>query len=85
MLIKVRLRGVKKNDNARLIVILKGEALEVDQLKYLSSVLAESGGVEADVSEWYKVLGELKGVIKYRGLRNSVKFCMKSDCADCNV
>ena len=30
-------------------VMLNGQALEVDQFKYLGSVIATNGGVEADV------------------------------------
>ena len=52
-------------------VMLNGEALEeVDQFKYLGSVIAANGGVEADVrhrvNEGCKVLGALKGVMKNR-------------------
>ena len=55
-----------------------GEALEeVDQFKYLGSVIAANGGVEADVhhrvNEGCKVLGALKGVMKNRGLGMNVK------------
>ena len=58
---------VYKKDGARLNVMLNGEALEeVDQFKYLGSVIAANGGVEADVhhrvNEGCKVLGALKGV-----------------------
>ena len=54
-----------------------GEALEeVDQFKYLGSVIATNGGVE-DVhhraNERCKVLGALKGVMKNRGLGMNVK------------
>lgn len=39
-----------RNDGAaRLNVMLNGEALEVDKFKCLGSVIAASGGVEADV------------------------------------
>ena len=52
---------------------LNGEALEeVDQFKYLGSVIAANGGVKADVrhrvNERCNVLGALKGVMKNRGL-----------------
>ena len=52
--------------------MLNGEALEeVDQFKYLGSVIAANGGVEADVrhrvNEGCKVLCTLKGVMKNRG------------------
>ena len=55
-----------------------GEALEeVDQFKYLGSVIAANNGVEADVrhrvNEGCKVLGALKGVMKNRGLGMNVK------------
>ena len=58
--------------------MLNGEALEeVDQFKYLGSVIAANGGVEADVrhrvNEGRKVLGALKGVMKNRGLGMNVK------------
>ena len=58
--------------------MLNGKALEeVDQFKYLSSVIAANGGVEADVrhraNEGCKVLGALKGVMKNRGLGMNVK------------
>ena len=49
----------------------------VDQFKYLGSVIAANGGVEADVrhrvNEGCKVLGALKGVMKNRGLGMNVK------------
>ena len=59
------LRGIRNEDGARLNVMLNGEALEeVDQFKYLGSVIAANGGVEADVhhrvNEGCKVLGALK-------------------------
>ena len=65
--------GTRNEDGARLNVMLNGEALEeVDQFKYLGSVIAANGGVEADVrhrvNEGCKVLGALKGVMKNRGL-----------------
>ena len=58
--------------------MLNGEAVEeVDQFKYLGSVIAANGGVEADVrhraNKGWKVLGVLKGVMKNRGLGMSVK------------
>ena len=62
--------------------MLNGEALEeVDQFKYLGSVIAANGGMEADVrhrvNEGCKVLGASKGVMKYimknRGLGMNVK------------
>ena len=56
------MRCTRNEDGARLNVMLNGEALEgVDQFKYLGSVIAATGGVEADVhhgvNEGCKVLG----------------------------
>ena len=53
--------------------MLNGEALEeVDQFKYLGSVIAANDEVEVDVrhrvNEGCKVLGALKGLMKNRGL-----------------
>ena len=72
------MRCTRNEDGARLNVMLNGEALEeVDQFKYLGSVIAANGGVEADVrhrvNELCKVLGALKGVMKNRGLGMNVK------------
>ena len=72
------MRCTRNEDGARLNVMLNGEALEeVDQFKYLGSVIAANGGVEADVhhrvNEGCKVLGALKGVVKNRGLGMNVK------------
>ena len=72
------MRCARNEDGARLNVMLNGEALEkVDQFKYLGSVIAANGGVEADVrhrvSKGCKVLGTLKGVMKNRGLGMNVK------------
>ena len=72
------MRCIRNVDGARLNVMLNGEALEeVDQFKYLGSVIAANGGVEADVrhrvNEGCKVLGALKGVMKNRGLAMNVK------------
>ena len=58
--------------------MLNGEALEeVDQFKYLGSVIAANSGVEADVrhrmNEACNVLDALKGVMKNRGLGMNVK------------
>ena len=63
------MRCTRNEDGARLNVMLNGEALEeVDQFKYLGSVIAANGGGEADVrhrvNEGCKVLGALKGVMK---------------------
>ena len=72
------MRCTRNEDGARLNVMLTGEALEeVDQFKYLVSVITANGGVEADVrhrvNEGCKVLGALKGVMKNRGLGMNVK------------
>ena len=72
------MRRTRNEDGARLNVMLNGEALEeVDQCKYLGSVIAANGGVEADVhhrvNEGCKLLGALKGVLKNRGLGMNVK------------
>ena len=72
------MRCTRKEVGARLNVMLNGEALEeVDQFKYLGSVIAANGGEEADtchrVNEGCKVLGALKGVMKNRGLGMNVK------------
>ena len=72
------MRCTRNEDGARLNVMLNGEALEeVDQFKYLGSVIAANGGVEADVrhrvNEGCKVLGALKRVMKNRGLGMNVK------------
>ena len=45
------MRCTRNEDGARLNVMLNGEALEVDQFKYLGSVIAANGGVEADVRQ----------------------------------
>ena len=73
------MRCTRNEDGARLNVMLNGEALEeVDQFKYLGSVIAANGGVEADVhhrvNEGCKVLGALKGVMKNRGLGKKVLY-----------
>ena len=44
------MRCTRNEDNARLNVILNGEALEEDQFKYLGSVIAANGEVEGDVN-----------------------------------
>ena len=72
------MRFTRIEDGARLNVMLNGEALEeVDQFKYLGSVIAANDVVEADVrhrvNERCKVLGALKGVMKNRGLGMNVK------------
>ena len=71
------MRCTKNEDGARLNVMLNGGTLEVDQFKYLGSVIAANGGVEADVrhrvNEGCKVLGALKGVMKNRGMGMNVK------------
>ena len=72
------MRCSRSEDSPRLNVLLDGEVLEqVDQFKYLGSIIAENGGVEADVinrvKEGSKVLGAVSGVIKNRGLGMDVK------------
>ena len=72
------MRCTRNEDGARLNVMLNGEGVEeVDQLKYLGSVIAVNGRVEADVhqrvNEGCKVLGALKGVMENRGLGMNVK------------
>ena len=71
------MRCTRNEDGARLNVMLNGEVQEVDQFKYLGSVIAANGGVEADVhhrvNEGCKVLGALKGVMKKRGLEMNIK------------
>ena len=72
------MRCTNREDGNRLNVTLDGEVLEeVDQFKYLGSVIAADGGVEADVrhrvNEGCKVLGAIKGVMKNRGLGMDVK------------
>ena len=70
------MRCTRSEDGARLNVMLNGEALEEVDFKYLGSVIAANGGVEADVRhrvEGCKVLGALKGVMKNRGLGMTVK------------
>ena len=72
------MRCTRNEDDAGLNVMLNGEALEeVEQFKYLGSVIAANGGVETDVchrvNEECKVLGALKRVMKNRGLGMNVK------------
>ena len=72
------MRCTRNEDSTRLIAMLNEEALEeVDKFKYLGSVIAVNGGVEADVhhrvNEGCKVLGALKGVMKNRELGMNVK------------
>ena len=72
------MRFTRNYDGGRLNAMLNGEALEEeDQFKYLGSVIAVNGGVEADVhhrvNEGCKVLGALKGVMKNIGLGMNVK------------
>ena len=77
------MRCTRNEGGARLNVMLNGEALaEVDQFKYLGSVIAANGGsrctVRHRVNEGCKVLGALKGVMKNRGLGMNVKkVCMR--------
>ena len=68
----------RNEDGVRLNVMLNGGALEeVDQFKYLGSVIPANGGMEADVrhrvNEGCKVLDALKGVMKNRRLGMNVK------------
>ena len=67
----------RNEDGARLNVMLNGEALEVDQFRYLGSIIPANGGVEADVrhrvNEGCELLGALKGVLNNRGLGMNVK------------
>ena len=72
------MRCARNESDTRLNVMLEGEVLEeVDQFKYLGSIISANGGVEADVShrvnEGCKVLGAVNGVIKNRGLGMDVK------------
>ena len=72
------MRCTRNEDGARLNVMLNGEAFEkVDQFKYLGSVIAANGGVEADVhhivNEGYKVLAAVKGVMENKGLGMNVE------------
>ena len=72
------MRCTRNEDGARLNIMLNGEALEeVDQFKYLGSVIAANGGVEANarhrVNEGCKVFGALKGVMKNRGLGMNIR------------
>ena len=80
----MRFRLTRNEDGTRLSAMMNGEVLEeVDQFKYLGSVIAANDGVEADmhhgVNEGCKVLGALKGVMKNRGLGMNVAkvFCMR--------
>ena len=75
---KSKMRCTRNEDGDRLNVMLNGEALEeVDQFKYLGSVIAANGGVETDmchrVNEGCKVLGALKVVMKNRWMGINVK------------
>ena len=72
------MRCTRNEDGAGLNAMLNGEALqEVGQFKYLDSVIAANGGVEADVcrrvNEGCKVLRALKRVMKNRGLGMNVE------------
>ena len=56
------MRCTRNEDGARLNVMLNGEAFEeVDQFKHLGSVIAASGGVEADMD--HKVNEECKVLV----------------------
>ena len=72
------MRCTRHEGGVRMNVTLNGEMLEeVDEFKYLGSVVAANGGVEADVrnrvNEGCKALGAMKGVMKCRGLGMNVK------------
>ena len=72
------MRCTRGEDGARMNVTLNGEVLEeVDKFKYLGSIVAANGMIEADVchrvNEGCKMLGALKGVMKSRGLGMNVK------------
>ncbi|XP_068217827.1 uncharacterized protein [Palaemon carinicauda] len=67
-----------RESSARLNFMLNGELLqEVDQFKYLGSVVATNAGVETDerqrVNDGCKVLGAVKRVVKNRGLEMNVE------------
>ena len=71
-------KGETRTEAFEMNAKLNGEALEeVDHFKYLCSVIAANGRVEADVchrvKEGCKMLGALKGVMKNRGLGMNVK------------
>ena len=72
------MRCTRGEDGARMNISLNGEVLEeVDQFKYLGSVVAANGRIEADVchrvKEGCKTLGAMKRVMKCRGLGMNVK------------
>ena len=67
------MRCTGNEDGARLNVMLNGEALEVDQFKYLGSVIAANGGVEADVHHRVNEGCALEAIIKKRGLGMNAK------------
>ena len=72
------MRCTSNEGGNRIDVRLDGEVQEeVDQFRYLGSVITADGGMEADVhhrvNESYKVLGAMKGVMKNRGLGMGVK------------
>ena len=72
------MRCTRGEGGARMNVVLNGEVLEeVDEFKYLGSIVAANGGIEADVGhrvkEGCKALGAMKGVMKCRGLGMNVK------------
>lgn len=78
---------------SRMCVVLNGKALEeVDQFKYLESVVASNGGTEAEachkVKVGCKVSGAMKGVVESRrGLGMNTKKMLReiSDYIDCDV
>ncbi|WP_435316529.1 reverse transcriptase domain-containing protein, partial [Klebsiella pneumoniae] len=72
------MKCTRNEGGARMNVILNGEILEeVNQFKYLGSIIAAGGGVETDVShrisEGCKVLGGMKSLMKNRGLGMNIK------------
>ena len=72
------MRCTRSEDGVRMNVRLNGEVLEeVEKFKYLGSMVAAGGGVEADVcnrvNEGCKMLGAMKSVMKCRELGMNVK------------
>ena len=72
------MRCARGEGGARMNVVLNGEVLEeVNQFKYLGSIVAANGRIEADVchrvKERCQALGAMKRVVKCRGLGMNVK------------
>ena len=72
------MKCTRDGEGDRLNVVLNGEVLEeVNQFKYLGSIVAADGGVEADVcnriNEGCKMFGSMKCLMKNRGLGMNVK------------